>query len=203
MHRIFQSVATKNRRVNASSLISSYRCYNYQTQIYTTQFEPTGKGSEAIKAELDSNIGHRNANPNLYRFVKAYHQSGHKRGDVNPLNVSGNKPDVFELTPEFYGLDKADTTTRYSTQGLLNSDAATMTLSEIENYLSCTFSEKMTIEFEHVQCELEKEWIAKEFEQMQATQVDLGDKIEILKLLLKSQVTEKQPTNYHISKNLL
>ena len=189
MHRLLQTVTSKSR-VNTSSLVSACRNYNYQNQIYNSQFESTAKDAESLKTKLDSVRAARNAQPNLFRFVKAYHQNGHKKGHINPLSSAASRPEVFELEPGFYGLDRQDTATKYSTQGLLNSDASAMTVSEMEAYLNRTFSDKMTIEFEHVQCELEREWIAKEFEKTQASQVDIGDKVEILKLLLKSQVNE-------------
>lgn len=183
MLRLFQAVGTKKQ--NRSTLISSYRNYNYLTEIYTKKFESANNNNAALEEEINSLKELRNSEPNLYRFVKAYHQSGHKQGQTNPLKA--NKSEHFELRPDFYGLQTNDAT-KYSTKGFLNnSDKSEMTLSEIEAYLQKIYSSEMTMEFEYIQCEKEKQWLAKEFEKIQAERVDIGVKIEILKLLLKSQ----------------
>ena len=78
----------------------------------------------------------------------------------------------------------------YSTTGLLfNSNTEeSQSLNDIENSLREIYSKNITIEFDHISNEEEKFWIAKEFEIMSNKQLESNSRVEILKLLLKSQV---------------
>ena len=185
MLRLFQTVSSKKQHVPLSVISSTYRNHNFQTKIYTDKFTSKQIPEAELKSDLEIFKSKRNLQPNLYRFIKAYHQNGHKLGDINPLSTN-EAAEHSELTPEYYDLQRDAAV--YATQGLLNSQSSSMTLTEIESYLKNTYSDKMTVEFDFVANELEKEWISKEFEAMQVSEVDKADKIELTKLLLKSQV---------------
>lgn len=185
MLRLFQTVSSK-KHVPLSVISSSSRHYNFQTKIYTDKFNSTQIPEAELKSDLENFKSKRNLQPNLYRFIKAYHQNGHKLGNIDPLGAKSQQSEFSELNPEYYDL-KRDSAV-YATEGLVNSQNSSMTLAEIETYLKRTYSDKMTVEFDFVGSEVEKEWIAREFEAMQVQEVDKADKIELVKLLLKSQV---------------
>ena len=63
-----------------------------------------------------------------------------------------------------------------------------MKLSEIESYLKQCYSSEMSIKFEHLYREEQKLWLSREFEPFQTKQLNDNVKIELAKLLLKSQV---------------
>ena len=175
MHRIIRS---RSKLVNV--LANSQRYFNYQKNIYTTNLKVD---ESTLRNELNELNQFRIEQPNLYRFIKAYQQHGHKQANVNPLNTK-SETTIAELNPANYGLTDSNS---YSTQGLLFGSNSNMSLNEIELYLKKVYSDKMTIEFDHLLSEEEKHWISKEFEEMQAKQIDKETKIELAKLLLKSQ----------------
>jgi 2-oxoglutarate dehydrogenase complex dehydrogenase (E1) component-like enzyme len=161
------------------------RNYNYQTELYAKKLELK---DERLAEELKLAYKHRAAQPQLSRFIEAYHQYGVKLARLDPLElnpVSNNLP--VELNPATYGLNASTTA---STEGLLFGAVGSQSTSigEIEAYLQRTYSSNMAIEFSFINNEEEKLWIAKEFEAMSATQVPSNDKIEMLKLLINSQV---------------
>jgi 2-oxoglutarate dehydrogenase complex dehydrogenase (E1) component-like enzyme len=191
MLRILSSLQKLNNKSQPFGSYNSFRKYNYQTEIYTGKFKLDHSLNETLKSEINSQIHLKNEQPNLYRYIKAYHQYGHIHGQINPLeqveqsNTLESK--LFELNPEYYGL-KNDSTL-YSTQGLLfGASNNSMTLNEIEKYLQSVYSSNMTIEFDFISSEEEKHWLAKEFEAIQNQALDKKIKIDLLKLLLKSQV---------------
>ena len=145
MLRLFQTVSSKKQHVPLSVISSTYRNHNFQTKIYTDKFTSKQIPEAELKSDLENFKSKRNLQPNLYRFIKAYHQNGHKLGDINPLSTN-EAAEHSELTPEYYDLQRDAAV--YATQGLLNSQSSSMTLTEIESYLKNTYSDKMTVEFD-------------------------------------------------------
>ena len=188
MLRLFQSLSARSRSALSPNK-TAYRGYNYQTEIYTNKFQSDLELRESLKNEIVSQGHLKNAQPNLYRFIEAYRQHGHRLGHINPLELadttnSGDK--LFELNPAYYGLHKDSDT--FATDGLLFNTGESMTIEQIEQYLQDMYASKMTIEFDFIKNEEEKHWIAKHFEAVQHASLETSDKCEILKLLLKSQV---------------
>ncbi len=182
MLRIFKKLSTKNFQ---KLTLSPRRDHSYQTSIYTANFNSR---DTILNSQLDKVKASRNAQPNVYRFVKAYQQSGHKQGQIDPLETFTDCVKPIELDLDYYGLSSNDERL-FNTDGLLNlKKSQEMSVTEIESYLKKTYSGNMTIEFDYINSEAEKMWISQEFEAMQMQEVDNNDKIEILKLLLKSQV---------------
>jgi 2-oxoglutarate dehydrogenase complex dehydrogenase (E1) component-like enzyme len=133
--------------------------YQYQADIYTNKFENT-KLTKELKSDLLKLNQHRNKHPNLYRFVKSYQQYGYKKSQLDPLKANNELDNLAELEPEFYGLSRDEN--KHPVEGLLNlNENASMTINEIENYLKKIYSQHMTIEFEFLQNEEEKLWIAR------------------------------------------
>ena len=136
------------------------RLYHYLTDIYTSKFENAELANE-LKAEYLKANERRIAQPNLYRFIKSYQEHGYKKSTLDPLNQQKNEQEqvLSELDPTFYGLTRGDAN-KYSVEGLLNANSS-MTVEDLENYLKKVYSNSMTIEFEFLQSEEEKLWIAK------------------------------------------
>ena len=191
MLRLFQSLSARSRSAVWSNK-SACRGYNYQTEIYNNKFQSDLELRESLKSEIVSQSHLKNAQPNLYRFIEAYRQHGHRQGHINPLEQADTVScdgKLFELNPGYYGLLKDSQT--FATEGLLfnmGDSAASMTIEQIEQYLQDMYASKMTIEFDFIKNEEEKHWIAKHFEAVQHAPLETNDKCEILKLLLKSQV---------------
>jgi len=177
MLRIFKSQQNNLARI----FVNSNRFFNYQKDIYNSNFS---KQDDLLQKELNQLNKFKIEQPNLYRFIKAYHQHGHKTADINPLSLNKQNNDLTELSPISYGLSDD---VLYSTEGLLFSSKSFMGLDEIESYLKNIYSNKMSIEFDFLSSEEEKLWINREFEKMQNEDLNSNVKIELAKLLLKSQ----------------
>lgn len=179
---MFRIIRSRSKLVSIAS--NSYRNFNYQKDIYTKNLQIN---DDYLKEELNELNKFKIEQPNLYRFIKAYHQHGHQQALTNPID---NKTvNLNELNPSNYGLNNENV---YSTEGLLFSQYSNMNLDEIETYLKNAYSDKMSIEFDFITSEEEKLWIAREFEVIQLKELDKNVKIEIAKLLLKSQVKQKK-----------
>ena len=170
------------------------RLFHYQNDIYINK-EPILLTSNNNLNELKNEIEKSNENiikePNLYRYIKAYRQYGFKISKINPIETENCESVPLELDPKTYGL--VDKSSKYSTNGLLfktdlNESNSNNSLTEIEEYLRNTYSKNVTIEFEHIRNEEEKYWLAKRFEQMQQQSLESNVRVNILKLMAKSQV---------------
>ena len=165
------------------------RSYNYQTRIYTDlDLNKTTINLSEIQKELADCNQKALSQPNLYRFVRAYRQYGFKISKLNPL-ISKDEVNISvfpELDPKTYGLCSSST---YATDGLLHVDS-NMTLGQLEQYLRSAYSNNMCMEFEHIQSEEEKFWLSKEYEKMQMETLDVNTQVNLLKLMLKSEVNE-------------
>ena len=165
------------------------RHHSYQKAIYTSNFSAN---DATLTRQLTDLNRYKTEQPNLYRYVKAYHQHGHKAAAINPLNT--NTVEVDELRPDAYVLSHE---VDYATEGILFSNSnGSMKLNEIETYLKRCYSSQMSIEFEHLSTEEEKLWLNREFEQLQSSQLDDSVRIELAKLLLKSQVNSCHAFDY-------
>lgn len=171
-------------------ITQSSRKYYFQTEIYNNELVESRRVNnyvfENLHKENENFYEKAKQEPNLYRFIKAYRQYGYKIGEINPLEFEKTTSLPNELNPLRYGLDRS---LSYSTKGLLfNSFDEPKNLNEIESSLREIYSKNITIEFDHISNEEEKLWIAREFEKMSSGKLNSKNRIEILKLLLKSQV---------------
>lgn len=164
---------------------SSVRSFNYQKEIYTRDVNAEPQNSRQVPPQV---IESRASQANLYRYINAYHKYGFRLAQLDPLGLTnyahvraGN-----ELDPAAYNLRVGE---KFPVENLLfKPPAAQLDLTEIEAYLKQNYSSHSAIEFDHLQSEEEKLWLAQEFESINATPIETSVKIEILKLLLKSQV---------------
>jgi 2-oxoglutarate dehydrogenase complex dehydrogenase (E1) component-like enzyme len=174
--------------------ISPIRKHHYQSEIYTSRFEQPG--DQTLKDELLRANALATEQPNLARFISAWRRDGHKIARLDPLKFDSNLAKLDDLRPENYGLSQKS----YDIAGLLhtpNSSTVTqMTLEEIETYLSKTYSSHIAVEFDFIKSGEEKLWIAREFEHLSRAEVDENVKVELLDLLLKSQVSWLRQQHY-------
>lgn len=189
MHRLSAACLGKSR------LQSFRRLFSYQTDLFVKSFDepPNAK----LRGELESAQARRAEHSNLYRFIDAYYEYGHLNAKINPLddstsNIVNNSNHSLSklLDPTSYGLSRSSA--KYPTNGLLFSPANSdqMSVEEIENYLKTIYSSKMTMEFKHLTNEEEKLWLVKEFEALNHQSLANGTKINIAKLLLRSQALD-------------
>jgi 2-oxoglutarate dehydrogenase complex dehydrogenase (E1) component-like enzyme len=107
------------------------------------------------------------------------------------LNQNNPRLSTAQLEPSRYGLDPS---AQYEVDDLLflqSHSGGRWSVEQIENYLTNIYSKSCSIEFDYLRDEEEKYWIAREFELMQQTKLDKSTSINILKLMLKSEVTTR------------
>ena len=170
----------------ASNVLTHYRKFNYQKEIYTNKFELNSDRN--LQKELVNSNLLRAQEPNLHRFVDAYRKSGHKQAKLDPLNQEENIK-LDELDPNTYGRDSQGIKL-YNTSGILfnNLSESSMTIEQIETYLKDIYSNNISFEFDFIQNEEEKLWLTKEFEKLRFVDLEAKIKTEILVLLAKSEV---------------
>ncbi len=129
----------------------------------------------------------------MHRFVNAYHKNGHRISKIDPLklNESFKNLQLNELDPKTYDLNINDSQLYPITGILFGSAKSSMTVKEINSYLNNVYSNNISIEFDFIESEEEKLWLAKEFEKITTTDLDIENKKEILQTLIKSEVIFK------------
>jgi probable 2-oxoglutarate dehydrogenase E1 component DHKTD1 len=171
----------------ARTCLLTKRCFQYQNEIYVSNFE-SNRGDETIRNRMSRINESRSAQPNLHRFIRAYQESGFKMGRVNPLGDHVVKLDELDL--KNFGLS-SNASTEFPVDNLLfSASKGSMTIQEIETYLREVYANKMTIEFDFIQNEEEKLWIAAQFEKLQREPISATNQLESLKLMLKSQALD-------------
>jgi len=172
----------------ARTCLFAKRCFQYQNEIYVNKFESNRGEDETLHHRLAQANESRSAQPNLHRFIRAYQENGFKMGRVNPLGNHVSQVDELDL--KNYGLN-SNNAKQFAVDNLLFSTSkSAMTIDEIETYLREVYANKMTIEFDFIQNEEEKLWIAAQFEKLQCDSVSSTNQLESLKLMLKSQALD-------------
>ncbi|KAH8407072.1 hypothetical protein KR222_005684 [Zaprionus bogoriensis] len=135
----------------------------------------------------------RNEQGNVYRWVEAFRQHGHKLAAVNPISIKepNNESSLQELNPAFYGLQTQQTV---RTAGLLSTPApnatedGTQNVAQLEQLLRDIYcGQAVSAEFAYVEDIEEREWLARNFETLNQQQLQATERCEIAELLIKSQ----------------
>jgi 2-oxoglutarate dehydrogenase complex dehydrogenase (E1) component-like enzyme len=171
-----------------SHVVTSKRAYNYQKDIYLSDFRSSLKDA-SLREQLDAASSSRAQQASLYRYINAYHKYGYRFATLNPIEPPSAPPKTGsdQLSPARFGLNEKDS---FPVQGLLfNVDSAhTLSLPEITNYLNQHYSNNIAIEFDFLHDEEEKLWLNREYEKMNDQPLDASVRVELLRLLSKSQV---------------
>ncbi|KAH8308321.1 hypothetical protein KR059_010519 [Drosophila kikkawai] len=127
----------------------------------------------------------RNSQGNVYRFVEAFRQHGHKLATVNPISIRASQEELQELSPAFYGLQTQDSV---RTAGLLSGPQVAQDVAQLEQLLKDIYCGRSTsAEFSYVEDIEEREWLARNFETLDQQQLQNAERCEIAELLIKSQ----------------
>ncbi|GAV02522.1 hypothetical protein RvY_13077-2 [Ramazzottius varieornatus] len=116
------------------------------------------------------------------RFVDAYRTHGHKTAAIDPLGLWIPMRDVPELDPLAYGLTKDVEVNGYLSLGQRT------TLQNLTQALLHTYSSKISVEFEHMIHQEERQWFAQRFEQLMGEPIPAEVKKQVGKILLKTAV---------------
>uniref|UniRef100_A0A182JSU8 Transketolase-like pyrimidine-binding domain-containing protein n=1 Tax=Anopheles christyi TaxID=43041 RepID=A0A182JSU8_9DIPT len=137
----------------------------------------------------------RNANSNVYRWVEAYRNHGHRIATIDPVLFqpsadAGSSKGLPELQYTRYGLGAGD---RIDPRGLLNVPASQQPLSmvELDALLARMYCGSCSIELGFIESEQEREWLAGRYEQLFQHELTVGERREIAELMLKSQAFDQ------------
>uniref|UniRef100_A0A182XLS6 Dehydrogenase E1 component domain-containing protein n=1 Tax=Anopheles quadriannulatus TaxID=34691 RepID=A0A182XLS6_ANOQN len=139
-------------------------------------------------------LDRRNANANVYRWVEAYRNHGHRMAAIDPVKFHLADEAASEPLPELqyarYGLGAGD---RIDPRGLLNVPAAQQPLSmaELDALLARMYCGSCSIELAFIESEQEREWLAGRYEQLFQHELTVGERRELAELMLKSQAFDQ------------
>ncbi|KAH8278344.1 hypothetical protein KR018_000038 [Drosophila ironensis] len=127
----------------------------------------------------------RNSQGNVYRWVEAFRQHGHKLATVNPISITKSQQELQELSPAFYGLQTQEPV---RTAGLLSGPQVAQNVAQLEQLLKDIYcGRSASAEFSYVENIEEREWLARNFETLDQHQLEKSERCEIAELLIKSQ----------------
>ncbi|EAA06290.5 AGAP000551-PA [Anopheles gambiae str. PEST] len=166
------------------------RGYHSTKGVFGHRPRPTTRYEGLAAAVLDK----RNANANVYRWVEAYRNHGHRMAAIDPVKFHLADEAASEPLPELqyarYGLGAAD---RIDPRGLLNVPAAQQPLSmaELDALLARMYCGSCSIELAFIESEQEREWVAGRYEQLFQHELTEGERRELAELMLKSQAFDQ------------
>lgn len=140
---------------------------------------PKTKGKKVVSKDLDI----RAAN-----LVLAYKRFGHLSANLDPLNLT---PAVYvpELDLVNHGIEASDLEKEVDLSGIIGLQKSK--LSKIIDYLHFTYCGSIGSEFEYIQDQEQKAWLAAEVEHVIPSDIEKDEKIKILKEVVRTQGFEQ------------
>ncbi|XP_071963051.1 2-oxoadipate dehydrogenase complex component E1-like [Antedon mediterranea] len=156
--------------------------YHAKTGIYG--YKPAAQQTlQEFKVDREV-LSKRIENAALSQLVEAYRSHGHKKAKIDPLGLQVPSP-TPELNPELYGLCS---TSKFDLSGILNTaDKGSKSLDEVISALESIYCGATSAECSHLETLEEREWFAQKFEESRSWQLTDSEKIEIAKVIAKSQ----------------
>jgi len=125
----------------------------------------------------------------VLQLINAYRFLGLRRATIDPLGRK-EKPEVPELTPEFYGFDASDLDTSFNTGSLVGPEQAT--LREIIRSLQETYCGSIGAEYMYISDVQQKRWIQNRLEAVRSKpSYDAEFKKHLLERLTAAETLEK------------
>jgi 2-oxoglutarate dehydrogenase E1 component len=122
-------------------------------------------------------------------LIRAFRVRGHLLADLDPLGISGDKHHP-ELDPRAYGFTEADLEREFFLDNVLGLEKAS--LRQIVSILRQTYSDKIGVEFMHIQDPAQKAWMQQRVEgSMNLLRPSLDEKREILEQITQAEGFEK------------
>uniref|UniRef100_A0A182P7W8 Transketolase-like pyrimidine-binding domain-containing protein n=1 Tax=Anopheles epiroticus TaxID=199890 RepID=A0A182P7W8_9DIPT len=168
------------------------RGYHSTKGVFGSRPRPTTRYEGLGAAVLEK----RNANSNVYRWIEAYRNHGHRVASIDPVKFwpAADEPAPGEKLPELqyarYGLGPGD---RIDPRGLLNVPAQQqpLTMAELDRLLARLYCGTCSIELGFIESEEEREWLAGRYEQLFQHETTETERRELAELMLKSQAFDQ------------
>ncbi|KAG1667324.1 putative 2-oxoglutarate dehydrogenase E1 component DHKTD1, mitochondrial [Nymphon striatum] len=180
MHFIFRLSREIVALHNKSALYRAF--YHSQQGVYGYKPEQIASAFE-VDDEVSKN---RAQNPNLYRFICAYRDHGHRLAELDPLKLMQARS-IPNLQPEKYGLNNAE---KFNLKGLMNIGKDEATLDEIVHKLQTIYCGPISFEYTYVMHDKEREWLTQNIESVMMDDLKSADRILLAEDMLKSQALD-------------
>lgn len=132
----------------------------------------------------------RLANANLYAWINAYRQHGHRACTVDAIQWLDNKERVPELEIARYGLDVNQAVTRLA--GIVSfNDSKIRTIGDLRVKLNEAYCDNVSAEFSFIDSEFEREWFTENYEKMIEEKVTDDEKRTLAMEMLKFQELDR------------
>ncbi|CAB0013970.1 unnamed protein product [Nesidiocoris tenuis] len=157
---------------------SSVRSYQWKTGTYG--HTPKRREAPCASRQLE-------CQNELQRLAHAYRVYGHKKAKINPVSFTEAQI-VAELELNRFA---EDCNKVFSSANFLGGKSFEGSLVEAQKLLEAIYSDKLGVEFMHLEEESERVWFEKQWEEMAALEVSPDQKKDIAAELLKSQVLDR------------
>jgi len=156
-------------------------------------YSPSAGGDESSAESpllSDAERLQRNQQANVFRFVEAHRELGHRYANINPVSTtdSAGLAVAAELNPATYGIQPDDVV---DVKGLLgaqtNAAASVGNVSELGRVLADLYCGSTAVECGYVSDLEEREWIYAKYEEVKNTHLSNEEKKQIAQEMLRSQ----------------
>jgi len=154
----------------------------YQTKTGSVFGYDPARWQKEVTSLSDEELTSRNEQANVFRFVHAHRQYGHKYAKLNPVSVTGDTENPNELDPAVYNIDGDQAV---NPVGLVASQATTV--SDLAQLLAHLYCGTTALEAEYIEDAKEKEWLYTTYEKTKQASLSAEEKKELATEMLKSQ----------------
>eukprot|EP00461_Guttulinopsis_vulgaris_P000360 UN00360 len=130
-----------------------------------------------------------------YKLINAHRQHGHLKASIDPLGIQtvrGSESYRKQLSPEAHGITAADLekVVDLSVFGETDTFGRPLKVKDLVATAEQTYSNTIGVEFEHVGSQEERDFLYKEFENINKKQFNVDQKVNMLKQLNKATSLE-------------
>lgn len=121
-------------------------------------------------------------------LILAYKRFGHLASNIDPLGLTPVRY-VSEIDPQNHGIETVDLEKEVELNGILGLQKAK--LSQVIEYLNFIYSGSVGCEFEYIQNQEQKAWLAVETEKTLLSDIAKDEKVKILKEIVRTEGFEQ------------
>jgi probable 2-oxoglutarate dehydrogenase E1 component DHKTD1 len=188
MSSILRKIKLKNYHHHYNSRLhwNLIKTHNYHSSEGVFGFKPRKVSQVSFNADILKN---RHQNAHIVQLVDAFRSKGHLLAPLNPLQiVTPRNESVLEVDLNNLNDEQA----QVNTHGILNIGKESCKVNEILSFLRRTYCSPAAVEFMHIECPNEREWVANRWESLSNDfALNENEMKNIAKTLLKSEIFDQ------------
>ena len=141
------------------------------------------KDVKTVSASPSKDLNIRAAN-----LILAYKRFGHLAANLDPLGLTPARI-VPQINPQNHGIEAADLDKEVELNGIIGLQKAK--ISKVIEYLNFIYSGSVGSEFEYIQDQEQKDWLAAETESTLLSEISKDEKVKILKEIIRTEGFEQ------------